>query len=70
MKSVWHWCLAWVPCAANCVENRPAYFASRLKASMAGLGTNDDDLIRLVVGRAEVRVEGCGQDAAREGHPQ
>lgn len=39
---------------ANCAENRPAYFASRLKASMRGLGTNDDDLIRLVVGRAEI----------------
>lgn len=43
------------PSAANCAENRPAYFASRLRASMKGLGTNDDDLVRLVVGRAEVR---------------
>jgi annexin A7/11 len=41
----------------NCVENRPAYFARRLQQSMKGLGTNDDDLIRLCVSRAEVDME-------------
>lgn len=32
----------------------PSYFAHLLKKTMAGLGTNDDDLIRLVVTRCEV----------------
>ena len=50
---MWRQCRL-LPFAAESVENRPAYFASKLKASMVGLGTNDDDLVRLVVGRAEV----------------
>ncbi len=36
------------------VINRPAYFAEKLNKSMKGLGTNDDDLVRLVVTRCEV----------------
>merc|ERR1712002_371211 len=35
-------------------ENRPAYFAEKLYKSMKGAGTNDQDLIRLVVSRCEV----------------
>ncbi|CAD6188413.1 unnamed protein product [Caenorhabditis auriculariae] len=35
------------------VRNRPAYFAKLLHDSMKGLGTRDNDLIRLVVTRAE-----------------
>ena len=35
------------------IRNRPAYFAQLLHASMKGLGTRDNDLIRLVVSRAE-----------------
>lgn len=35
-------------------RNRPAFYAERLYESMAGLGTNDKSLIRLVVMRHEV----------------
>ncbi|VDD90579.1 unnamed protein product [Enterobius vermicularis] len=38
----------------SCIQNRPAYFAKLLYNSMAGLGTRDKDLIRLVVTRSEV----------------
>uniref|UniRef100_F1KZ37 Annexin n=1 Tax=Ascaris suum TaxID=6253 RepID=F1KZ37_ASCSU len=37
-----------------CVQNKPAYFAKLLYESMVGLGTRDNDLIRLVVTRSEV----------------
>ena len=43
---------------ANSVDNRAAYFAERLHKTMKGLGTDDDDLIRLTVSRAEVGVVG------------
>ncbi|XP_019866582.1 annexin B11 isoform X2 [Aethina tumida] len=36
------------------VKNQAAFFAKRLNASMKGLGTNDRQLIRLVVSRCEV----------------
>ena len=38
----------------KCIRNRPAYFAEQLHESMKGLGTRDDDLIRLLVCRCEV----------------
>lgn len=38
----------------KCVTNKAEYFASRLHKSMAGLGTNDKQLIRVVVTRSEV----------------
>uniref|UniRef100_A0A1I7ZA46 Annexin n=1 Tax=Steinernema glaseri TaxID=37863 RepID=A0A1I7ZA46_9BILA len=38
----------------QCVRNRPAFFAKALYDSMKGLGTRDNDLIRVVVTRAEV----------------
>ncbi|XP_017776075.1 PREDICTED: annexin B11-like isoform X2 [Nicrophorus vespilloides] len=39
------------------VRNRPAFFAKKLHKSMDGLGTNDSQLIRLVVTRSEVDME-------------
>lgn len=38
----------------RCVTNKAEYFARRLKKSMAGMGTNDRQLVRLVVTRSEV----------------
>lgn len=35
------------------IKNQAAFFASRLNKSMKGLGTNDNQLIRLVVARCE-----------------
>ncbi len=37
------------------VRDAPAFFAERLHKSMAGAGTEDSDLIRLIVSRSEVR---------------
>lgn len=36
------------------IRNLPAFFAKRLHQSMAGLGTNDNQLIRIIVTRSEV----------------
>lgn len=38
----------------KCARNKPAYFAEQLHEAMKGLGTKDDDLIRLIVSRAEI----------------
>lgn len=38
----------------RCALNRPEFFAKALHNSMAGLGTNDRDLIRLIVTRCEI----------------
>lgn len=38
----------------RCVTNKSEYFASRLHKSMAGIGTNDKQLIRVVITRCEV----------------
>lgn len=39
---------------ADCAENRPLYFAKHLKKAMKGVGTKDDDLIRLLVTRCSI----------------
>lgn len=38
----------------QCTSNKADFFASRLHKSMAGLGTNDNQLIRLIVTRCEI----------------
>ena len=38
----------------HCTLNRAEFFASRIHKSMAGIGTNDVQLIRLVVTRCEI----------------
>ena len=37
-----------------CVRSRSAYFAERLYKSMKGAGTDDETLVRVIVGRSEV----------------
>uniref|UniRef100_A0A2C9LVV5 Annexin n=1 Tax=Biomphalaria glabrata TaxID=6526 RepID=A0A2C9LVV5_BIOGL len=39
------------------VMNTPAYFARRLNECFKGLGTNDRDLIRIIVNRCEIDME-------------
>lgn len=38
----------------QCTTNKHQFFASRLHKSMAGIGTNDNQLIRLIVTRCEI----------------
>ncbi|XP_064106648.1 annexin A4-like isoform X1 [Macrobrachium nipponense] len=44
------------------IDNKAAYFAKELRDSMAGMGTNDRALIRLVVSRCEIDMVNIKQE--------
>ncbi|XP_055912552.1 annexin B11 isoform X2 [Eupeodes corollae] len=41
----------------KCVTNKAEYFATRLHKSMAGIGTNDKQLIRVIITRCEIDMQ-------------
>lgn len=47
-------------------QNRSEFFASRLHKSMAGLGTNDNELIRLVITRCEIDMMDVKEEFMRK----
>lgn len=46
-------------------QNRPEFFARRLHKAMAGIGTNDKSLIRLIVTRCEIDMQDIKEEFQR-----
>jgi len=50
---------AYLAIATTALDGREAYLADQLYHSMKGLGTNDQQLIRLVTSRSQIDLKGC-----------
>lgn len=49
----------------RCAQNKPAYFAKALHDCMAGAGTRDDDLCRIIITRCEIDMVQIKQEFVR-----